>query len=119
MPRAQRTIAAGEDTHRDSQIERLIEVGQSIAMHLQDLCEEVRKFRDDFSWALNNDRFQSPPLAPLTRMPADPLAGDFGERLNELTPEDVRAEEPPPSPVASPANQSQRHGFLFDGDDES
>lgn len=58
---------------------------------LDDLCEEVQ-------WRNNQARdrhgYRPPPMI-VTSMPKDPLAPDFGERLNRFKPSDVPPDPPP------------------------
>jgi hypothetical protein len=107
------TARAAPDDH--SPQERVADALESINSAIQDLCEEIHRLHDEVSWALSNDRFHSPPPAwQVTSMPVDPVAADFGERLNELTPADLPPEEPSdrPSPATSPPARSS----LFDAD---
>lgn len=78
---------------------------------LRSVLDEVR---DDLGWALNNRaEFRCPhPVMHLTSMPKDPLAPDFGERVNKYSAkdlEDLSSVDTPAPPTRH--DQSQRDLF--------
>lgn len=79
-------------------IDRLIAQVQVLVTAVDELTDEVQ-------WRNNQvrerDGYRSPPMV-ITSMPKDPLAPDFGKRLNRFTPADLT---PPPPPQS---------GSLFD-----
>ena len=89
MPQGKKTSATGEHTDRDSQLDRLIAAVETVAMQLQVLVEAVDAIRDEFSWALNNDRFRSPP----TSRGSIPVApnGEAPDRENPAAPVTLRS----------------------------
>lgn len=89
---------------------RVAEALERIAEELGAIGETMDRIRDDLGWALNNEAFRSPPpLCPLTSMPKDPLADDFGERLNAVSPDDVPADvqDADASSPTSPTRQGE------------
>ena len=65
-------------------VEKLTDTVHVLGQILDDL-------RDDFAWALQNSEPlpRVPGNPPLTSMPKDPLAKNFGERLNRFTTDDL------------------------------
>lgn len=78
---------------------------ERLADEVNVLRRVLDELRDDFAWALNNrDQFRcAGAMSPLTSMPKDPLATDFGERLNRFTaadlPDDPAGDDAPPAPA--------------------
>src|SRR5438477_4105355 len=106
---SRRKQLAGPDT-RDREAPAATEEIQALRSAVERLADEVKvlrqvldEVRDDFAWALKNpDKFRCVPgIHPLTSMPKDPLARDFGERLNRLSAKDLPPELGAPS--AAPA----------------
>lgn len=105
-------------------IEQQTEQLQTLNEQLPALKEEVRVLRqvldeikDEIAWLLNNReefRCQRPserPVMHITSMPKDPLAEDFGERVNRYTAKDLPPELRPSSP---PPTESVHQGGLFE-----
>ena len=100
MPRTRKespTAATPEDESGilpakiDELKEAIDRVGDELSV-LRDVLDEIREL---LGWAINNpDRFCcTSPFVPLTSMPRDPLAPDFGERINRLSAKDLPQEE--------------------------
>lgn len=79
------------------QIARLIDAVEEVAEQLQVLREVIDEIREEFQWAVRNNRLRCPPMH-ITSMPKDPLAPDFGTRVNRYTPENLSEvfNAPPP-----------------------
>ena len=110
---------ASADTKAEA-VERLIEAVNGVAEQMQLLWNTIDEIREEFAWALRNDRLTcSPSVMHVTSMAADPCAPDWGKRLNRsaatdlppeassLTPsaepgenDDAPADVPPPPPTA-------------------
>ena len=77
-------------------------VGDELSV-LREVLDEVMEL---LGWAMNNsDRFHcTSPYVPLTSMPRDPLAPDFGERINRLSgkdlPEEANSNHAPPETLS-------------------
>lgn len=78
---------------------------EQLGENVHELKEEVRvlrqvldEIRDDIGWAMNNrEEFRCQrserPIMHVTSMPKDPLAPDFGERINRLSARDLPASD--------------------------
>lgn len=100
MSKARKQCPAAErsDAHAEH-VDRLADAVEEVAGQLEVLRQVLDEIREDFQWAVRNDRFRSEhPCAPLTSLPADPLAPDFGERVNRVKPEDLPEEAGSPDP---------------------
>jgi hypothetical protein len=95
-------------------LQGLAEAVERLADEVHVLRDVLGEVRDDLAWALHNDRLRPArphvPVVPLTSMPLDPLAPDFGERLNRYGPQDLPAEMQAP-PKASGRKARQQHLF--------
>jgi hypothetical protein len=115
MPRSKPAPPSATEPASSDQVERLIEVMEDVAAQLQVLRVVLDEIRTDFQWAVQNDKFRSrPAVFHLKRMPADPLASDFGERLQRSTPDDQ-----PPVPAPPPEAKSPPKDSLFAEEDGS
>ena len=85
------------------ELKEAIECVQQELSVLRDVLDEIREL---LGWAMNNaDRFSfTSPFVPLTSMPRDPLAPDFGERINRLSgkdlPEEATSNHAPPETLS-------------------
>jgi DNA-binding transcriptional LysR family regulator len=77
---------------------------EELTERLGELLQEIESLRDDLSWAvrqlLADGRYTL--AAPITSMPLDPLAPDFGARLNKYDARSLPDESPPPPADAKP-----------------
>ena len=79
---------AGEE--RDVTVERL-------EAEMRCIRETLDRLQDDFAWSLNNDPAREdtwrPASAPIhiTSLARDPLAADFGERIDKVPAEELAA----------------------------
>ena len=73
------------------EIHELRSAVERLADEVRVLRQVLDDIRDDFAWALNNaEKFRYVPgIHPLTSMPKDPLAPDFGERINRFAAKDL------------------------------
>lgn len=107
--------AAAPSAHADlpatEHMDRLVSAFETIAEEIKAIRQSVDKLQDDFAWAFDNQVFsrEPPPVTPLTSMPLDPLAKDFGARLNR------HAATDPPSAEQEALTNSHRvsQGELF------
>jgi hypothetical protein len=113
--RSQPTSAPRSDS--ENHLARLVETMERIEQELHVLREAIDEVREEFVWAVRNDKLRFPPVpVPVTSMPINPLASDFAERVNRFTPEDLPPEESIPESHRAPI----QHGNLFSwADDES
>ena len=96
MPRKKEDRAGGPPEEMAEFVRRLIDAVEDLAGELKVLRTVLDEIRDDFGWAISNDRFRPETQAvPLTSMPRDPLAPDWSERLNRFGPGDLPDEETP------------------------
>jgi len=95
--------------------DELAEVVEALTAEVRVLRNAVDELREEIQYATNNlpDRREPPlPHRRIVSMPLDPLAEDFGERINAVSPDDLPDAEPEPeSPPQSPT--SPRPGELF------
>jgi hypothetical protein len=92
----------------DEGLQRLIEAVERVGEELDCLYQILDQIRDDFGWALNNDRFRTiPEAAIVTSLPRDPLAADWNERMNRITPRE-RAEMAAAIAAGAKPNETQR-----------
>lgn len=83
--------------------------------HVEIIHQVLDEIREDFEWALQNDRFGARrcdewrPVTHITSMPKDPCAQDFGERLNRYSAADI-----PDESMAPPPTKSDPQGSLFE-----
>lgn len=97
-------------TDDGSQLKRLIDAVEAVAGQLHVLRQVLDEIREEVQWAIRNDRLRCPPhVCRVTSMPADPLAPEWAERLNELTPTDLPAVEASPGPP-----RAGQHRGLFE-----
>ena len=103
MPQGKTEVPAAPVLTDGSQLERLIEVVEEDA----DQIEVLDEIREQFQWAVRNaERFRCPAsVVHLTSMPADPLAPDFGKRINRFSAKDLPAEPPVAAPHAPPPKE--------------
>jgi hypothetical protein len=88
---------------------RLVEAVERVSEELSALYQILDQIRDDFGWALKNDRFRTiPEAAMVTSLPRDPLAPDWNERVNRIALRE-RAEVVAATAAAQPPTASQRH----------
>ena len=84
-------------TDRDStidgeQIEQLTRTVTELSEETRVLRMAIDELRDDVVHVLRNvDHDGLPCWRPITSMPIDPLADNFGEQINSFTPEQVEA----------------------------
>lgn len=101
----------------DAQRESLIEAVECVAGQLQILRETIDEIREDFQWAIRNDRLRCPRhVVHVTSMALDPLAEDFGARLNRLNPENLHPEQQFSRPPSGELSQ-QRELWASQEDD--
>jgi hypothetical protein len=95
---------------------------EALAQRVQVLTQAVDDFREDIEWALRNDKlsYERGTAIHITSMPKDPLAADFGERINRYTAADLPADLDGPSgsrhdnvPIAR-TTTSARQGGLWE-----
>src|SRR2546422_176150 len=88
LPMAKRPDPADDPSGKLSdKVDDLTAAVEKLSDRVGILCDLVDRLRDDYSWALNNiDRLPCASSSyPLTSMPKDPLAADFGQRLNRFS----------------------------------
>lgn len=110
-----RTPSTGTRINKQSQpalreqVAQLTDAVTRLAQEVGVLREVLDSIRDDFAWALNNDSFRSAPAMAMhvTSVPRDPLANDFGERINRLTANDLPDAPPADETPAKPRGQSE------------
>jgi hypothetical protein len=101
-------------------LERLVETVERLEGELRFIRETLDRIQDDFAWNLNNDPARqdswlpaSPPLQ-ITSLPRDPLAPDFGERINKVTQDEQEAlRNDEAASVEQKAESSVETGHLF------
>lgn len=93
MPRSKEKTPAAAPRDGQPDLERLTAAVESLCDEVRVLREAIDELREEYTWAVRNHRLGSAPLVVhVTSMPADPLADDFGERLNRLKPKDLPPE---------------------------
>jgi hypothetical protein len=108
-----------QGSDEEAGIERLLEKMGDVEQELAFMRAEIDGIREDIAWWLkNNAKEQWVPIQPITSMSMDPLAPDWGERVNRFTAADL-----PPS-AAGKRSQSlpppDQNGDLATGiDDET
>ena len=118
VPRARKQSPATQTETGAEAMSRLADGVERVGDELRVVRDVLDEVREEFVWAVRNDRFRCPPhIVHLTSMAANPLAADFGERLNRLKPEDLSLDQSPPDPLPTRAKQPQP-GTLFDCCDE-
>jgi hypothetical protein len=81
MPKRQK------ETTSDERLERLIEAVERVREELGYLYQILDQISDDFGLALSKGRLPTiPESAILTCFPVDPLAPDWNDRVNSITP---------------------------------
>jgi hypothetical protein len=78
--------------------ERLLAAIETLSEEVRVLRDAIDELRDEFTWAVRNREPPPPvsPFVPLTSLPRDPLAADFGERINRVGAQDVLADDATP-----------------------
>ena len=87
-------------------MERLIEAVGELRDEVRVLREAIDEFRELYDWAVRNAApHDDVPrhIVHVTSMPADPLAPDFGERVNRFTAKDLPGDPPVAAPASPPA----------------
>lgn len=85
-----------------------------MAGHIEMLYQVLDEIREDFQWAVRNDKFRHEgadewrPVTHITSMPKDPCAPDFGARINRFSAADL------PSEDGAETVNSNRQGTLFE-----
>lgn len=97
----------------EGKIDALTTAVERVADGLRVLLDVMADIREDLQWGVLNDKFTSAPCPMhITSMPIDPLAPNFGERINRLKPEDLPADTGAPSSRA-PLSDAPRQSELF------
>jgi hypothetical protein len=106
MPRPKQTLPTPAPGAAESQLDRLIDAVETVAEQLQVLREVIDEIREEFQWAIRNDRLRCPgQVVHVTSMPADPCAEDWAERVNRLTAEDLPSDDASAEPRAESSGQ--------------
>lgn len=92
-------------------MDRLCAAYEKIAEELGAIRHTLDRLGDDFAWLLDNreemlERVQIP-VTRLTSMALDPLAADFGERINSVAPSPCTPASQSPGASASPGLQRE------------
>ena len=79
-------------------VEKLTQQVVSLDGRLAVLTTAIDELREEVQWAIRNDKLSCTPkpVMHITSLPRDPLAPDFGERINRLSGNDVPAEDDAP-----------------------
>ena len=101
-------------------LNRLVETVERLEAEMRCIRETLDRIQDDFAWSLNNDptredtwRPASPPVH-ISSLPRDPLASDFGERINQVTADELAASrEQEVAEDEEKAKPQARSGHLF------
>jgi hypothetical protein len=101
-------------------LERLAAAMERLEAEMRSIHEVLDRLQDDFAWSMNNDPrrrdswLPSAPIMHLTSMPRDPLASDFGRRINKVEPKILAAlREQINNPVNQESRPVPRAGELF------
>ena len=101
-------------------LDRLVETVERLEEDMRCIRETLDRLQDDFAWSLNNDPAREdswrPASAPIhiTSLARDPLAADFGERINKVTAEELAAlREQVAAEAEEQAIPPTRSGSLF------
>ena len=95
-------------------VQQLTEQVKELASQVEVLRNAIDEIREEFEYAIQNDKVGSRvrdewrPVMHVTSLPKDPLATDFGERINAGTPDDLA-----PAPAPSPPGKAPEQGNLF------
>jgi hypothetical protein len=109
MTRTKQPSALSED-----QVVELTATVEKLTQEVRVLRDTIDELREDLRWAINNrEEFRCQPrhVVHITSMPLDPLAKDFGKRVNRFTAKDLPNESAQPSPAA--ASLPLEQGELF------
>lgn len=108
-----RTKKAEQPVINAKAIERIGEAVENLAAEVESLRGALDCVQDDVAFALENDTLRrrkahGEPAFPMhiTSMPRNPLAPDFGKRLNRVRPEDLPSEEEPEEDLSAYRQQS-------------
>src|SRR5438046_1469719 len=95
MPRPTKRSLTENPQGPDAEVlERLVHAVESVAGQIEVLRTVLDEIREHLGWAIQNDCFRCPAHAcPVTSMPTDPTAADWGERLNRFSTRDLPADE--------------------------
>ena len=97
MPRAAKPSAPRDRPTLEEFLERLATAVERLEGDMRSVRECLDRLQDDFAWSLSNDprhRDSWLPAAPITHvtsMPLNPLAPDFGRRINKVEPKVMAA----------------------------
>lgn len=113
MPRPTKSSPAEAAPHGDPErIERLIDAVETVSAQIELLRIVLDELREEFAWAVRNDRFRSPPhIVHVTSMAADPCASDWAERLNRVSPAELAAMREEQSVPVPPPEVPQQGEF--------
>lgn len=119
MPR--KKVATTPADADDNQLAPLLRTVESLATQVEALASQVEvlrqvldEIRDDFQWALQNDKLRSShghhgsPVVHITSLPKDPCTEDW--EINRVKPEDLPSEPP----VAPATKTSTKQTELWD-----
>ena len=93
----------------------LVDAVRDLTAEVRVLRDAIDELREEVQYAANNlfDPREPPlPHRRITSMPKDPLADDFGERINAYTPEDLPTDAPD-EPAESDRPPNRPPGQLF------
>lgn len=101
-------------------LDRLVETAERLEAEMRCIRETLDRIQDDFAWSLNNDpvredtwRPASPPVH-ISSLPLDPLASEFGKRINNVTADELAASrEQEVAEDEEKANPPAHSGHLF------
>lgn len=104
-----------------SQVEALTGLTDTLSQRVQLLVSAIDDIREELAWAVRNDKLAGDRgVVHITSMPKDPLAADFGGRINRYTAADLLAdsgksiEEPGDQPRPSCQDKAPRQRGLWD-----
>ena len=105
------TKAAADSQISPEQVEDLTQAVLSLTEQVRVLRQAVDEIGDELGWAIRNRVVVIQPLEPqsrrITSFPLDPLAEDFHERVNAVTPADIPADDAMAPGIPSPCKQSR------------
>lgn len=96
--------------------DELAEVVEALTAEVRVLRQAVDELREEIQYATRNliDRPVPPlPHRRIVSMPLDPLADDFGERLNAVTPDDLPEDDSAAQTPDAEGDRPPSPGTLF------
>jgi|ERR1051326_9179232 hypothetical protein len=86
-------------TPNAERIERLIDAVEHVGEELATLRQVIDEIREEFQWAVRNEKLPPTHIVHITSMPVDPCDPEFGKKVNRISQADIDRQNAEGKPV--------------------